>query len=228
MSNPTLYRGALLFDLDGTLVDTSADFVAVVNSMREKDGLQALPEQDIRNTVSDGARALVKLAYNLDDGDDGFAEKRQQLLDQYEAELGMQAKLFDGFHQLLNALERNNIAWGIVTNKPSRFTDPLLARLHIRPSNGVAICPDHVTHSKPHAEPLLLAATKLGLAPAQCVYAGDHLRDIEAGRNAGMTTVACAYGYIKPVENINHWQADVIVNSVTELHQFAQQHFKLV
>jgi N-acetyl-D-muramate 6-phosphate phosphatase len=202
-------------------------FVAVINSMRANDGMQPLPENDIRNTVSDGARALVTLAYSLKEGDALFEEKRQQLLNQYEDELGQQARLFGGFEELLATLERNDIAWGIVTNKPSRFTDPLLARLHIKPSNGVAICPDHVTHSKPHPEPLLLAASKLGLTPEQCIYAGDHLRDIEAGRNAGMATIACAYGYIKPVENINDWQADFIVNSVAELHQFAQQHFQL-
>lgn len=222
------YKGALLFDLDGTLVDTSADFVAVVNSMRAADGMPALPESDIRNTVSDGARALIALAYSLKEGDALFEAKRQQLLDQYEDELGQQARLFDGFTDLLATLERNNIAWGIVTNKPARFTDPLLARLQIKPSNGVAICPDHVKHTKPHAEPLLLAASQLGLAPGQCLYAGDHLRDIEAGRNAGMATIACAYGYIKPIENINDWQADFIVNSVAELHQFAQRHFNLI
>ncbi len=221
------YRGALLFDLDGTLVDTSADFVAVVNSMRAADGMPALPEDAIRNTVSDGARALIALAYSLKEGDALFEEKRQQLLNQYEDELGKQAKLFAGFVDLLATLERNNIAWGIVTNKPSRFTDPLLQRLNIKPSRGVAICPDHVTHTKPHPEPLLLAASRLGLTPAQCIYAGDHLRDIESGRNAGMATIACAYGYIKPIENINDWQADFIVNSVAELHQFAQQHFNL-
>jgi phosphoglycolate phosphatase len=221
------YRGALLFDLDGTLVDTSADFVSVVNSMRISDGLAPLPENVIRNTVSDGARALISLAYAMPESDPLFDEKHQQLLNQYEQDLGKQSSLFSGFAELLARLEDNNIAWGIITNKPSRFTDPLLECLQIKPSKGVAICPDHVTHSKPHAEPLLLAALKLGLTPEQCIYAGDHIRDIQAGKNAGMTTVACGYGYIKPVDNIKDWQADFIVNSVAELEQLAQQHFKL-
>jgi phosphoglycolate phosphatase len=221
------YKAAVLFDLDGTLVDTSADFVAVLNNMRNKDGLSPLPEADIRNTVSDGARALITLAYALNEGDKHFEEKRQQLLNEYEAELGLQAKLFQGFDDLLKQLESNNIAWGIVTNKPSRFTNPLLERLNIKPSNGVAICPDHVTHTKPHAEPLLLAASKLILTAEQCIYAGDHLRDIEAGKNANMKTIACAYGYIKPVENIHDWQADFIVNTVNELQQLLQQQLQL-
>lgn len=227
MTGTAAYRGAILFDLDGTLVDTSADFVAVVNSMRVADGLPPLPDDDIRNTVSDGARALITLAYGLKEGDNHFEEKRQQLLNQYEDELGLQAKLFPGFDGMLAEMEQHNIAWGIVTNKPSRFTDPLLKRLDIKPSNGVAICPDHVTHTKPHPEPLLLAASKLGLQPKQCIYAGDHLRDIESGRNAGMQTIACAYGYIKPVENIAEWRADFTVDSVAELHQLARRLFQL-
>lgn len=220
------YQGALLLDLDGTLVDTSADFVAVLNHMRQTDGLPALPENDIRNTVSDGARALIQLAYGLKEGEPHFEEKRQQLLDQYEVALGLKAQLFQGFEALLYDLESHHIAWGIVTNKPSRFTDLLLERLKLYPSQQVAICPDHVTYSKPHAEPLLLAAKKLQLTPAQCVYAGDHARDIEAGKNAGMTTITCAYGYIKPTDNIHAWQADYIAHSVNELHQLAQQLFK--
>jgi phosphoglycolate phosphatase len=189
--------------------------------------MSALAEDLIRNTVSDGARALIQLAYPLKEGDKGFEEKRQQLLNEYEKELGANARLFAGFEPLLAELEKHNIAWGIVTNKPARFTDPLLKRLNIKPSQGVAICPDHVTHTKPHAEPLLLAAAKLGLTAEQCIYAGDHARDIEAGKNAGMKTITCAYGYIKPHENLKEWQADFIVDSVAELHQLAQQLFRL-
>ena len=227
MAEKTPYRGAILFDLDGTLVDTSADFVVVVNNMRKADGMLPLADDAIRNTVSDGARALITLAYGMKEGDLGFEEKRQQLLNDYENELGMQATLFHGFEQLLADMEQHQLAWGIVTNKPSRFTHPLLHRLGITPSNGVAVCPDHVTHTKPHPEPLLLAARQLGLNPSQCIYVGDHLRDIESGRNAGMQTIACAYGYVKPVDNINEWQADFIVNSVNELHQLARQIFQL-
>ena len=103
----------------------------------------------------------------------------------------------------------------------------MLEILDIKPSEGVAVCPDHVSQTKPHPEPLLLAAKKLDLEPAQCIYVGDHIRDIEAGRNAGMQTIACGYGYIKDDDDINNWQADIIVNSVSELNQFISQHLNL-
>ncbi len=221
------YKGAVLFDLDGTLVDTAADFVPILNGMRHADGMQALPADIIRNTVSDGARALITLAYDIDESHNKFEQKRQTLLDLYEQELGKAAGLFSGFSSLLQILKDNNIAWGVVTNKPQRFTDPLLTKLNLKPSNKVAICPDHVKQSKPHPEPLLLAAKQLNLSVDQCVYAGDHDRDIQAGKNAGMHTIACAYGYIKPEDNINDWQADTIVNTVDELQKQLQQYFNL-
>lgn len=218
------YKSAVLFDLDGTLVDTAADFIAVLNNMRQIDNLPLLNSEIIRNTVSDGSKALITLAYQLEENDHGFEEKRQWLLDLYEQELGKNSALFNGFETLLTTFEDNNIAWGIITNKPARFTLPLLAHLNINPSNNVAICPDHVAQTKPHPEPLLLAAKKLNLNPMQCVYVGDHQRDIEAGRNAGMKTIACSYGYIKPGDSVNNWQADIIVNSVADFSQFIKQH----
>ena len=221
------YRNAILLDLDGTLVDTAADFVAVINQMRGIDNLPPLPAQTIRNTVSDGARALVTLAYQIDENHSEFEKKRQWLLEMYEKELGKNATIFSGFNTLLEKLEANDIAWGIITNKPSRFTIPLLESLNIRPTRNVAICPDHVSQTKPHPEPLLLAAKKLSLQPAQCIYAGDHARDIEAGRRAGMKTIACAYGYIKSDDDINSWRADTTVQSVQELEQILCQQFNL-
>ena len=217
------YRAGVLFDLDGTLVDTAADFVAIVNKMRHIDGKEPLPANTIRNSVSDGARALITLAYNMVEGEDGFAEKRQWLLDLYDEELGNDAALFPGFEALLQRFEENNIAWGIVTNKPAQFTDKLLQRLNLQPSNGVAICPDHVTHSKPDPEPIFLAMKKLGLSANQCVYVGDHDRDIAAGNAAQMTTIACAYGYIKEDDNIADWQADHIVDNVASLEELLFQ-----
>ncbi len=211
------FKAAVLFDLDGTLIDTAADFIAIVNSMRHMDGLHALDDNMIRNTVSDGARALVTLAFSINEGDKGFAEKRQQLLDLYDQELGNNAALFEGFESLLKRLETNHIAWGIVTNKPSQFTDKLLSRLQLKPSRGVAICPDHVSKPKPDAEPILLAMDELELMPSQCIYVGDHERDIAAGKAANLTTIACAYGYIKAEDNIQQWNADFIVDDVNAL-----------
>ena len=213
------YKAGVLFDLDGTLVDTAADFIAIINTMRLADGMAALPANDIRNTVSDGARALITLAYNLQEGDAGFDEKRQQLLDCYTKELGKAARLFPGFEQLLQRFDDNHIAWGVVTNKPSEFTDKLLQRLHLKPSRSVAVCPDHVKKAKPDPEAILLAMEKLGLNTSNCIYVGDHERDIIAGKAANLPTIACAYGYIKDSDNIKDWQADYIVNDVRALEQ---------
>jgi 2-phosphoglycolate phosphatase len=221
------FRNAILFDLDGTLVDSAADFITVVNRMRCEDGLPPLPEQLIRNTVSDGSKALVSLAYALQEGTPGFEEKRTRLLDLYEEEMGNSARLFDGFPGFLATLEKQGVAWGIITNKPLRFTKPLLERLAIHPTRGVAICPDHVSRTKPDPEPLLLAATQLDIDPARCIYAGDHLRDVEAGIRAGMATIACGYGYIQEGDDFRHWGATASVTSVAELCRYVSAQFTL-
>lgn len=218
MTKPHFVAG-VLFDLDGTLVDTASDFVVVVNNMRKNDGLTALDPERIRNTVSDGARALIHLAYDMQEGEPHFEDKRQQLLNLYTDELGKSAKLFEGFETLLKTLEEHNIGWGIVTNKPAQLTNLLLQRINLNPSLGVAICPDHVKQAKPHPEPILLAMEKLGLTSQNCIYVGDHKRDIEAAKAAKLKSIACRYGYIKPTDDIHSWQADIIVDSVTELSQ---------
>jgi len=221
------YQGALLLDLDGTLLDTAADFIHVIQSMQKEDGIEPTDAQRIRNTVSNGARALVRLGWQLEDTAPAFKEKLNSLLDRYEAELGNNAQLFPGFDALLPSLEEQRIAWAIVTNKPWRFTEPLLQRLAIQASNNVVICPDHVTHSKPHAEPLLLAAQQLNIQVKQCVYAGDHRRDIESAQNANMLSIACGFGYVPEDDDIHTWNADIIVNDVSDLGQFVKNHFNL-
>jgi phosphoglycolate phosphatase len=190
--------------------------------MCSEDGITAPTPTTIRNTVSDGARALITLCYKLAEGEDGFEEKRQTLLNRYENELGENAELFEGFNEVFNYCEQENIAWAVVTNKPWLYTELLLQRLNIKPSNNVIICPDHVSNTKPDPEPLFLAAEKLGINPEKCLYAGDHLRDIQAGQNANMKTIACTYGYIKEQDNPEHWQADFYIKNpidiITLLH----------
>lgn len=220
------YQGAVLFDLDGTLVDTAADFVAVIHAMRRAENLPLVDEIKIRNTVSEGARGLIRMAWQMDETHAEFEKKRQWMLDLYEQELGNAAKPFEGFRELLAQFEADNIAWGVVTNKPWRFSEPLMAKLRLSPSDGVIICPDHVKNTKPDAEPLLLAAQKLNLTPAQCIYAGDHLRDIQSAQSAGMFSIACAFGYIADGDNINDWNANVIVHDVAELGRTAFDYFK--
>lgn len=221
------YRGALLLDLDGTLVDTAADFVHVMQQIRREDDLPPLDERQIRNTVSEGARGLIRMGWQLADDDPQFEKQRQRLLDLYAGTLGNNAALFHGYETLLPTLEQHGIAWGVITNKPWRFTEPLMQRLQLTPSEQLIICPDHVTRTKPDAEPLLLAAQRLQLSPSHCVYAGDHLRDIQAARNAGMFSIACGFGYISDDDNIHSWQADRIVDSVSALSQFIHHHFKI-
>lgn len=220
------YKGAVLFDLDGTLVDTAADFVAVIHAMLRADNLPLVDETKIRNTVSEGARGLIRMAWQIDETHADFEKKRQQMLDLYEQELGNAASPFTGFRELLAQFEAANLAWGVVTNKPWRFSEPLMAKLGLYPSEGVIICPDHVKNTKPDAEPLLLAAQKLNLTPIQCIYAGDHLRDIQSAKNASMYSIACAFGYIADGDNINDWQADVIVQDVASLGRTAFDYFK--
>lgn len=226
MTNST-YRGAVLFDLDGTLVDTAADFVQVIRQMFAEENLTAPDACLIRNTVSEGARGLIRTCWQLDETDPQFEIKRQRLLDLYEQQLGNHAALFNGFDQMLTQLQQHNIAWGVVTNKPWRFSEPLMQKLNLTPSNGVLICPDHVKNTKPDAEPLLLAASRLQLTPEQCVYAGDHLRDIQAAKNAGMFSIACAFGYIRDDDNIHDWQADIIVDDVAAFNRFVHHHFMM-
>lgn len=215
---------AALFDLDGTLIDTAADFVATLNILCARHNIPPPAPRDIRNTVSDGARALVSLAFELDESSPRFSDLRQALLDIYEQELGRNATLFDAVKPSLAWLEAEQIPWGIVTNKPRLYTELLLQRMQLSPA--IVVCPDDVSQTKPHAEPLLLACKQLNVAPQHCVYAGDHPRDIEAGNNAAMQTLACQWGYIADGININTWQADINLATADDLLQ-ALQHFRV-
>ncbi len=209
---------AVLFDLDGTLVDTAPDFVRILNQLRSADNLPPLPFNTIRSQVSNGARALVKLGFDLQEDSDAFNERLNTLLKLYEKELAVESRLFTGLDEALQLLEAHDIPWGVVTNKPSRYTIPLLKGLKLDQRCAVAVCPDHVENKKPHPEPLLTACEWISVPPNQTLYVGDHLRDIEAGRAAGNTTIAAAWGYLNPGENVSDWQADIILHTPQELH----------
>ncbi len=208
---------AVFFDLDGTLLDTAPDFALVINRMRRRHGREALPFAHIRNTVSHGARALIQLAFELREGEDGFEALKRELLDLYLDNLAEQTTLFPGMAELLGWLEQQQLAWGIVTNKPRLYTDPILAALDLDQRCQAVVCPDDVSHSKPHPEPLLLAARQAGCPPNQAIYIGDHRRDIEAGAAAGMTTIAASYGYIDPTDPAEQWRADHLVEQPQQL-----------
>lgn len=206
---------AVLFDLDGTLADTAPDLAAAMNRVRADRGLVATPYELLRPVASSGARGLIGASFGLKPDDDGYEELRVAFLDNYEAAIAVQSRLFDGIVPLLSGLQEHNLLWGIVTNKAARFTDLLVPQIGLQRA-GCVISGDTTAHSKPHPAPLLEAARRLGLAPQECWYVGDDLRDIQAGRSAGMPTVAAAWGYCGHAEPAT-WEADALVATPLEL-----------
>lgn len=212
----------VLFDLDGTLIDTAPDFIRCLNILRQQSGLCALPAEQIRRSVSNGARAMIEVGFGLTPDDPEYLERHSAFLDLYEAGVAEETILFPGIAGLLDWLDQQAIPWGIVTNKPERFTAPLLAALALDERCAAVICPDHVSERKPHPESLLLACKQIGVEPASGIYVGDHRRDIEAGRNAGMATIAVRYGYIEHPDEVEQWHADQIAETVSELANLIQ------
>ena len=207
----------VLFDLDGTLIDTAPDFVVVMGSLLREYGRPEISESRVRQTVSDGARTLVKLGFAIDESDPGFGERRQRLLDLYGEQLAAtQAALYPGLAELLDRLEAEEIPWGIVTNKPERYSTLLLLRLGLLERCGVLICPEHVSATKPSPESILLACDKLGAEPERTVYIGDHLRDMQAAKNADVIAVAAAWGYLSADSRAEDWPADFILREARQ------------
>jgi len=213
---------AVLFDLDGTLIDTAADFIRIIQGMCREEGRAIVDADLIRTQVSEGARAMVKLVYpELEVDDPVFLAHRQRFLDLYSADIAIDTDLFAGMYPLLEELENHYIPWGIVTNKPRGLSEALLKALKLTERCAVLVSPEDVTQTKPDPEPMYLAAKKIGIQPEQCIYVGDHPRDIDAGRNAQMYTILAAYGYLplQYKDDLNAWQANCIVKNVNELHQ---------
>jgi phosphoglycolate phosphatase len=206
---------AVLFDLDGTLADTAPDLAAAVNFLRTERGLAPTPYAILRPTASAGARGMIGAAFGLAPGDDGYEELRQQWFARYQAAMAVHSTLFDGIAELLDGIRAAGMSWGIVTNKPARFTDPLVPQIGLGHA-GCIVSGDTTAHAKPHPAPLLEASRRLGLDPAHCWYVGDDLRDIEAGRAAGMVTVACNWGYCGATEPIT-WGADYLLDTPQHL-----------
>lgn len=217
MTLPTVMPAprAVLFDLDGTLADTAPDLAAAVNWLRTERGLDPTPYEVLRPTASAGARGMIGAAFGLAPGDDGYEELRLAWFDRYQSAMAEHTTLFDGIRELLAGIEQAGMAWGIVTNKPARFTDPLVPQIALAHA-GCIVSGDTTAHAKPHPAPLLEGARRLGIAPEQCWYVGDDLRDIEAGRAAGMVTVACAWGYCGAVEP-SLWGADYLLETPAQL-----------
>lgn len=198
---------ALLFDLDGTLVDTAPDLANATNALRAHHGLAPLPFATIRRQVSNGGSALVTLALGFDVDHPHHGAARTFLLNAYEQAIATHSRVFSPLDTWLNRWQRNSGLWGIVTNKPRRYTEPLLKALALEP--GALLCADDLSVKKPSPEPLWEAARRLNTAPHECWYVGDHLRDMKAAKAAGMTAVAVGYGYISEEDDYRQWPADV-------------------
>lgn len=210
---------AVLFDMDGTLLDTAPDFIAICQAMLAERGFPRVDDKLIRDEISGGARAMVSAAFAMSPEAPEFEALRLEFLARYQTDCAVHSKLFDGMAELLADIEKTKLIWGVVTNKPVRFAQPIMEQLGLSERSAVLICPDHVTRSKPDPEPLLLACKMLDLDPSSVLFVGDDLRDIESGRDAGTKTAAVRYGYIHPNDNPDHWGADVVVNHPLELRR---------
>ena len=210
---------AVLFDMDGTLLDTAPDFIAICQAMLAERGFPPVNDKLIRDEISGGARAMVSAAFAMSPQAPEFEALRLEFLERYQVDCAVHSKLFDGMAELLADIESAKLIWGVVTNKPVRFAQPIMEQLGLSDRSAVLICPDHVKNSKPDPEPMILACKMLGLDPASVLFVGDDLRDIESGRDAGTRTAAVTYGYIHPDDNPRHWGADVVVDHPLELRK---------
>ncbi|WP_428033134.1 HAD family hydrolase [Amphritea sp.] len=213
----TLLPEAVLFDLDGTLLDTAPDFHYVINLLLAEQSHPSVSYEFIRGYVSNGARAMVSAAFQTNEQADDFEFLHQRMLELYLQHLNIKTKPFAGIPELLRWLEENTIPWGVVTNKPERYTTPVMRSVNLQPAAATVICPDHVKEKKPHPEALFLACNQLGITPERTVYIGDHRRDIEAGLNAGMQTIAVSYGYLDEGEDITHWNSHFQADHASEI-----------
>lgn len=208
---------SVLFDLDGTLVDTAPDMAAALNQLLAENGKPGLPYESIRPHVSNGARGLLGLGFEIDTPHPEYDRLRQRFLDLYESDLSTHSRLFEGMDEVLAVLEAHGIIWGIVTNKPGWLTMPLVEALNIHNRAACVVSGDTCERAKPHPMPLLHAASSIGLEAADCLYIGDAARDIEAARAAGMPVIAAGYGYLEPGSDPNLWGADAMAAHPLEL-----------
>jgi phosphoglycolate phosphatase len=201
----------ILFDLDGTLVDTAQDLGAALNIQLQRHGRAILPAEIIRPVASHGSRGLLALGFNISPSDSGFLAMRDEYLDIYEEVLTHSPALFDGMLEVLNAIEQKGGQWGIVTNKPSRFTTPIMQAMQLDKRAACVISGDDAPRPKPYPDTLLMACVVMQVQPQQCLYIGDAARDIEAGKAAGMRTAIALYGYLGEEDVPQSWGADLMI-----------------
>lgn len=214
---------AVLFDMDGTLLDTAPDFIAVVQAMRTTRGDAPVPAKQVQAVISGGARAMVSVAFDLSTDTLEFEALRLEFLERYQGHCTVHTRPFTGITELLAYIEQNALLWGIVTNKPLHFAEPIMQALALHERSKVLICPDHVQRSKPDPEPMLLACHKLGLLPQEVLFIGDDRRDVQSGQAAGCHTAAVTWGYIHPEDCPADWNADFLVDHPEQLIQIIQR-----
>jgi phosphoglycolate phosphatase len=210
----------VLFDLDGTLIDTAPDLGYAANCLREEAGLPPLPEADYRPLASAGARGLLRLALDIGPGDEGYLAQRDRFLDHYERNLTRTSRPFPGVAALLERIESRGQTWGVVTNKASVYTRPLMDALGLSQRAACVISADEVPKPKPAPDGLLRALDLVGLENDQAIYVGDDLRDIQAARAAGLYSVGAGWGYLGQGEAIENWGADLVLRDVASLEQW--------
>ncbi|EIJ43187.1 2-phosphoglycolate phosphatase [Beggiatoa alba B18LD] len=217
LHNPSGLMPSVLFDLDGTLVDTAPDLVFALNTVLQEQGQNPLPYESVRPLVSRGARALIHYGFQLSPEDPTFEPLRQRFLQIYANNLDTHSRLFAGVAEVLDTLERWGILWGIVTNKPHFLTVPLLERLKLYHRAQAVVSGDTLAVKKPHPAPLLHACQQMDMPPQTCIYVGDAETDIQAGQQAKMRTLVAAYGYIQADENPHTWGATAILDEPLDL-----------
>ena len=210
---------SVLFDLDGTLIDTAKDMGLALNLLLKHHGKPVFEDQLLRPLVSHGSSALINFGFNINDNDRQFEPLRDHFLRLYEANIAVNSCLFEGMQEILVQLETSNIPWGIVTNKPGRYTDLLLAELNLDKRAASVISGDTLALKKPSPEPLWAACKQINCEPSRCLYVGDAMRDIQAAHAAGMTACAALYGYYTHEEDPESWNADFSINAPTELNK---------
>jgi 2-phosphoglycolate phosphatase len=213
---------AVLFDLDGTLIDTAPDMGAALNNLLREEGYEPLPLASIRPFVSQGGLVLTQLGFGKSVTEQEIEPLRQRFLQHYRDIVADNSAFFNGMEEVLMTLEKNNLLWGIVTNKPEWLTTPLLKKINLGQISlsqraSVVICGDTLEFKKPHPQPLIVAAKTIGVACENCIYIGDDKRDIDAGNSANMVTLSAAYGYIEATTDLAEWKADGNLNQPLDL-----------
>lgn len=211
---------AVLFDLDGTLLDTAPDLISALNTLRKKYDMHEIEINEFRQIATQGSKAMIKMAFGIEEDDVRFNDLRQEFMIYYQNNIAHHTRFFDGIEEVLSFLEARHIPWGIVTNKLTRHTTSLLKELGVHHRPACVVCGDTLSTYKPDPGPVLHACELLNVAPNQCVFVGDSSVDITAGKAAGTRSLAVTYGYIGKKEDPLLWQADAYAATPQELLAF--------